>query len=472
MPTRPNLLFVYANGLRYDAPGFNGNESAYTPCLDAFAGESICFDNAVSGQPLETPFAAALFTGKYSVETGAVINELRLSTEHVTFADVLGKNGYDTLFFGRWHLYAAQLGHYYNTKNSYVPDGEYRLGFNTAFGAFNESGEFFAPKSYYHLNSTVKLYSKGFEPDFQTELAIERLSEYKNSDKPFAMFLSYGSPCGTPSPDNVPKEYYDIFRNTSFPVPPNHSEKNDPHADIWSRFFGKDRNDLEVWKRCSAAMTANLDANFGKLTDALKKYGLYDNTLIVFTSSKGEMFGSHGRRSANIFYDEAVHIPLLIKQGNRFSRTRNKTCVNTPDIMPTMLALLGLAVPDAVSGKDISRAVIDGSEIENDSLLLGTGPAAIWGDGREWRGLRTSDYTYAVYLSDGEEFLFKNSDDRFQLIDLSKDGAYADVLNALKSKMQCKMDEIGDTFEKNSFYKKNFVSKRKIRKDFLTQNKK
>ena len=120
MPIRPNLLFVYANGLRYDASGFNGNELAYTPCLDAFARESICFENAVSGQPLETPFAAALFTGKYSVETGAVINELRISTEHVTFADVLGNNGYDTLFFGRWHLYAAQLGHYYNTKNAKI----------------------------------------------------------------------------------------------------------------------------------------------------------------------------------------------------------------------------------------------------------------------------------------------------------------------------------------------------------------
>ena len=420
MPIRPNLLFVYANGLRYDASGFNGNELAYTPCLDAFARESICFENAVSGQPLETPFAAALFTGKYSVETGAVINELRISTEHVTFADVLGNNGYDTLFFGRWHLYAAQLGHYYNTKNSYVPEGEYRLGFNTAFGSFNESGEFFAPKSYYHLDSPAKLYSKGFEPDFQTELAIEKLSEYEKSDKPFAMFLSYGSPSGTPSPDNVPKEYYDIFRSTLFPVSPNHSEKNDPHADIWSRFFGKDRNDLEIWKRCSAAMTANLDANFGKLTDALKKYGLFDNTLIVFTSSKGEMFGSHGRRSANIFYDEAVHVPLLIKHGSRLSSGRNKTCVNTPDIMPTVLSLLGLAVPDTVSGKDISSTLINGHEFENDCLLIGTGPAAIWGDGREWRGLRTSEYTYAVYLSGGEELLFKNSDDRFQMNDLSK----------------------------------------------------
>ncbi len=467
VPTKPNLLFVYVNGMRYDALGFNGNPLAFTPCLDGFAGESMCFDNAVSGQPLETPFAAALFTGKYSVETGAVINGLRISTEHVTFADVLGGSGYDTLFFGRWHLYAAQLGHYGNTKNSYVPEGEYRLGFNTAFGSFNGSGEFFAPKSYYHLNSPAKLYSKGFEADFQTELAIEKIEGYENSDKPFALFLSYGSPCGTLSPDNVPKKYCDIFANTSFPVSPNHSDKNDPHADIWSRFFGKDRNGLETWKRCSAAMTVNIDENFGRLTDTLKKCGLYDNTLIVFTSSKGEMFGSHGRRSANIFYDEAVHVPLLMKYGDRLAAARNGVCINTPDIMPTVLSLLGLGIPDAVSGRDISRAVVGSTEIENDCLLIGTGPAAIWGDGREWRGVRTAEYTYAVYLSGGEEFLFKNSDDKYQQNNLVGDAAYADVLNSLKNTMQVRMDGIGDKFRKNSFYKKNFVSKRKIKKSPL-----
>ncbi len=463
MAKKPNLLFVYVNGMRYDASGFNGNALARTPNLDIFAKESMCFDNAVSGQPLETPFAAALFTGKYSVETGAVINELRLSPKHVTFADVLGENGYDTLFFGRWHLYAAQLGHYYNTRNSYVPEGEYRLGFGTVFGSFNESGEFFAPKSYYHLNSPTKLYTKGFEPDFQTELAVEQLAKYENSEKPFAMFLSYGTPNGTPSADNVPKQYLDIFENTSFPVSPNNSDKNDPHADIWSRFFGKTRDDLENWKRCSAAMTANIDVNFGKLIDALKKYGIYDDTLIIFTSSKGEMFGSHGRRSANIFYDEAVHVPFLIKYGGRFSCSRNRTCINTPDIMPTVLSLLGLNVPEAVSGNDISRAVICNDEIENDCLLMGTGPAAIWGDGREWRGLRTAEYTYAVYLSGGEEFLFKNSDDKYQQTNLVADAAYADTLNLMKSRMRTKMNAIGDKFEKNSYYKKNFVSKRKIK---------
>ncbi len=463
MAKKPNLLFVYVNGMRYDSLGFNGSALARTPNLDNFAKESMCFDNAVSGQPLETPFAAALFTGKYSVETGAVINELRLSPKYVTFADVLGENGYDTLFFGRWHLYSAQLGHYYNTRNSYVPEGEYRLGFGTVFGSFNESGEFFAPKSYYHLNSPTKLYTKGFEPDFQTELAVEQLAKYENSEKPFAMFLSYGTPNGTPSADNVPKQYLDIFGNTSFPVPPNNSDKNDPHADIWSRFFGKTRDDLENWKRCSAAMTANIDVNFGKLTDALKKYGIYDDTLIIFTSSKGEMFGSHGRRSANIFYDEAVHVPFLMKHGGEFSCSRNRTCINTPDIMPTVLSLLGLSVPEAVSGRDISHAVICNDEVENDCLLMGTGPAAIWGDGREWRGLRTAEYTYAVYLSGGEEFLFKNSDDKYQQKNLVDDAAYADVLNSMKSRMRTKMNAIGDKFEKNSYYKKNFVSKRKIK---------
>lgn len=462
MTNRPNLLFIYTNGLRADALGFCGNDLAYTPYIDAFAKDCVRFTNAVSAQPLETPYAASLFTGKYSVETGAVINEVRLSPDENVFGKVLSKNGYDTLFYGRWHLYAAQLGHYFNTKNSYVPEGDFRFGFDTAFGAFNGSGDYFAPRSYYHLNSSAKLYSKGFEPDFQTDLAVEKLSEYENSDTPFAMFLSYGVPSGIQSEENVPKEYYDIFRQTDFPNPPNYSEKNDPHADIWSRFFGKDRNDLEAWKRCYAAMTAALDADFGRLTDALRKFGLYDNTVIVFTSSKGEMFGAHGRRSANIFYDEAVRVPFLLRYGKKFTAGDRTSCLNTPDIMPTLLSLLGVECPEKVSGKDMSEAIKTDSTVSNDCLLLGTGPAAIWGDGREWRGIRTDGFTYAVYLGDGEEFLFDNKNDPYQLNNLSENDSFSEIRERLKSDMHRKMEKIGDSFEKNSFYKKNYVSKRKI----------
>lgn len=463
---KPNLLFIYADGLRYDALGCNGNSSAYTPCLDALAGESVVFDNAVSGHPLETPYAASLFTGKYSVETGAVINELRLPHAHVTFADVLTENGYEASFFGRWHLYAAQLGHYFNTKNSFVPAGDDRMGFNGVFNVFNGSGELFAPKSYYHSDSPVKNYSKGFEPDFQTELAIEQLEKYGASRTPFALFLSFCAPAGIPSPDNTPREYFEMFKNTSFPIADNYSEKNDPHADIWSRFFGKDRNDLEAWKRCTYAMTAAVDADIGKLVNSLRKNGLLDNTVIVFTSSRGEMFGSHGRRSANIFYEEAVRVPFIVKHGNRFCAKRIKTCINTPDIMPTVLSLLGLPIPEGVSGVDLRSVFADGGEaVENDVLMTGTGPAAVWGDGREWRALRTEKYTYAVYLSGGEEYLFDNIADPCQLNNLASDGDYSDILSELKEKMLDRMNAIGDTFEKNSFYKKNWVNKRKIKAD-------
>lgn len=465
MQERPNLLFIYTNSMRYDGVGFNGNTNAYTPCLDALFRDGVVFDNAVSGQPLETPFAAALYTGKYSVETGAVINEVRLSPNHATFAGTLAENGYDTLFFGRWHLYAAQLGHYNNVKNSYVPQGEYRLGFNTAFGSFNDSGDFFAPRSYYHTDSPAKLYTKGFEPDFQTELALEKLSQYASGDKPFAMFLSFGAPGGIMSPDNTPAEYYEMFKNTEIIPSGNYCEKNDPHADIWSRFFGKDRNELEQWQRCAYAMNAAIDADVGRLVGKLKSEGLFDNTVIVFTSSRGEMFGSHGRRSANIFYEEAVRVPFAVCCGEKLHRARVNTPLNTPDIMPTVLSLLGVKTPDGVSGRDLSAAAY-GKKTDSPvgSLLLGTGPAAIWGDGREWRGIRTEKFTYAVYLGGGE-FLFDNIDDPLQMNNLADNEDYSDTKEELRNEMLSQMEAIGDSFEKNSYYKKNFVVKRKIKSE-------
>ena len=133
--------------------------------------------------------------------------------------------------------------------------------------------------------------------------------------------------------------------------------------------------------------------------------------------------------------------------------------------MPTVLSLLGVKTPDGVSGRDLSAAAY-GKKTDSPvgSLLLGTGPAAIWGDGREWRGIRTEKFTYAVYLGGGE-FLFDNIDDPLQMNNLAENEEYSDTKEELRNEMLSQMEAIGDSFEKNSYYKKNFVVKRKIKSE-------
>ena len=461
MSNRPNLIYVFADQLRFSSVGFNGDAYAKTPELDEIAQQCVNMENTVSGHPVCAPYRASLLTGKYTTKTGMVINEIRINQNHRTFANVLTENGYETCYIGKWHLYAAQLGHHFDVKNSYIPKGE-RLGFDDFFAGYNFHHKYYAPYAYYHLDSPEKIYCQGYEPDYQTDMAIDHINRLAKSDKPFAMFLSIGTPHDPWTKDNVPQEYYDLFSDTDFPLPPNYSSKNDKYADMWAKFNPGARGKLNEQKRVYYAMVANLSKNIGKLYDAIGKAGIADNTIFVFTSDHGEMQGSHGRHAKNIFYDEAVRVPFLIKWGDNLKNGKNSTAMNTVDIMPTLLSMMSLPIPDTVEGIDISKSIIDGIQIDNPCLMMGTGPTAIYGNGYEWRALRTDRYTYAKYLRDDSEYLFDNINDPYQMNNLISNPDYAVIRSQMTGILIKKMNDAGDRFRKNSYYKKHWVKNRKI----------
>lgn len=462
---KPNLVYIFADQLRFQSLGYNGDKFAITPNIDKIAGECMVMENAVSGHPVCAPYRASLFTGKYTTSTGMVINEIRINPNHKTFANVLNEGGYETGYIGKWHLYAARLGHHYDTENSFIPDGDNRLGFNNLFAAYNFHHEYYSPKAYYHLNSPEKLYYDKYEPDAQTDMAIEAIRGYQKSNKPFALFLSYGTPHDPWTKENVPEEYYNKFRDVDFPEAPNFESANDRHADMWARFNIGERKKLNEWKRVYYAMVNNLDDNIGRLYNELETSGLLENTVFVFTSDHGEMFGAHGRRAKNIFYDEAARVPFLIKCGDKIEAGINDNCFNTVDIMPTLLSMMKLPVPESVEGIDISESILNGKHIDNDCLMMGTGPTSLYGNGKEWRAIRSKRFTYAVYKIDGKEFLFDNINDPYQMNNLYYNKDYSEIYKALKAEMYLKMKKIGDTFEKNSFYKKYWVKDRIINAD-------
>ena len=209
-------------------------------------------------------------------------------------------------------------------------------------------------------------------------------------------------------------------------------------------------------------MVANLDANVARLLEAVRNEGLADDTIFVFTSDHGEMFGAQGRHAKNIFYEESVRVPFLIRWGDKLPKGKNYTCFNTVDIMPTLLTMMGLPVPDTVQGTDISDCIQNGTRCENNCLMMGTGPTAIYGNGVEWRGIRSDRYTYATYKCDGSEYLFDNQADPYQLHNLIHSSEHEQVLHTLRGQMYAMMRRIGDNFEKNSYYKKHWVDHRKI----------
>jgi arylsulfatase A-like enzyme len=471
--SRPNLLIVMADQLGLNHCGYadywNGRDylgagNAITPNLDAFARQSANFRNAVANTPVCSAFRASLMTGKYTTSHGMVINELRLNPYQECLGHVLTRGGYETAYIGKWHLYANRLGDHYNPDNSFVPRGVHRLGFNGFWAAFNFHHDYY--NTYYHTESKEKnFWPEGvYEPDGQTDLAMDWLRcRAQRSSRPFAMVLSWGTPHDPWNEGNVPAEYRAKFADAVLPHPPNYKPVNDPYADGWARLSDNERARLEAWRRNYYAMTTNLDWNFGRLMKYLDESGLADNTVVVFTSDHGEMFGAHGRRAKNIFYEEAARIPFLIRWPGHIPSDRQvDTCFSTVDISPTVLGLMGLPIPSRFEGMDLSHAALgrDGDEPDY-AFLQGTGATANWDTGHEWRAIRTVRYTYAKFRipRDGadQELLFDNAADPYQMTNLISDEQHQAVVQDCRKKLAEKMQSLSDTFEASTYYRDHWT---------------
>jgi len=130
MKPAPNLLYLFADQLNVQHCGYAGAAKAVTPNLDGLAQESFDVRQCVASMPVCAAYRASLFTGKYTTSTGMVINELRMNPRHRCLGHVVTEAGYETCYIGKWHLYANQLGHHEEPRNSFVPGGPDRLGFD------------------------------------------------------------------------------------------------------------------------------------------------------------------------------------------------------------------------------------------------------------------------------------------------------------------------------------------------------
>ena len=462
---RPNLIYVFADQLRRQSCGYAGDPRATTPTIDRLAAQGVSFDNAVSATPVCSAHRASLFTGTHTTTHGMVINELRLSPDRECFGHALTRGGYRTGYVGKWHLWANELGNHYADRNGFVPPGPYRLGFDGTWAAYNFHHVYH--NAFYYRDEPTKIpYGDPsvFEPDGQTDLAIDFVRKAAPRPEPFALFLSYGTPHDPWGWNNAPKEFAERFRGVAFPKPPNYSATQDPYADSWGTMGTRYLADLQQSMRVYYAMTANLDWNLGRLLAALETTGAAADTLVVFTSDHGEMFAAHGRRAKNIFYEEAARVPFLARWPKAIRPgTAADACLCTPDIMPTLLSLMGLPVPKAVEGMDLSHCALGTPGPEPEAALLqNTGACAAWADGYEWRALRSKRHTYAIYRRDRSELLFDNQADPYQTRNLARDPRHAGLLAHFRRILQARTAELKDTFPASTWYRDHWTRDRNI----------
>ena len=412
---RPNVLFVWADQWRACSTGYAGDPNVKTPNLDRLAAASVNFTHAVSACPVCTPFRASLMTGQRPTTNGMFLNDAHLSNHATTVARVLDAAGYDTGFIGKWHLNGRGRLHF-------IPAAEHE-GFD--YWKACECTHDYNHSTYYADDEETRRVWPGYDAFAQTDDACQYVRDHaKSGGKPFALFLSWGPPHNPYQ--TAPAEFRRMYDSSTIQL-----RANVP-ADLAERI----RRDLAgYYAHCSA-----LDRCIGQLWQALKDAGIERDTILVFTSDHGDMLGSHGMERKQKPWDEALRVPMLWHFPAKLGADGKQldAILSSEDLMPTLLGLCDLKVPDSVEGLDYSRYMTGGENPnrENAALISCPAPFGEWSrnaGGREYRGLRTLRYTYVRDLN-GPWLLYDDDKDPYQnqnLVDVPEAAAVQAKLDAL-----------------------------------------
>jgi len=283
------------------------------------------------------------------------------------FGEVLRDNGYRTGYIGKWHLYGGD-------RNRGVPAGPHRYGFDDVFLSNNCQLNYDPNIAFYydqHTGKRVKF--NRWEVYGQTDQAQQFIEESPKDD-PWALVVSWHPPH-----DHKGQKYTTL---------PELEKLYDP-ATIKLRPSQPDTPKVRKNMQGYMAMCTGCDIAFGRLMKTLKEQGMDDNTIVVFTSDHGDLHGAHGRPWAKSFpEDESCRVPLLIRYPGKLKPRASELLVGTLDLMPTILGMMGLPIPDTCDGQDLTPHLLSGSDDAVASVPLFYFIPS-------WRGVFTRDFTYS-----------------------------------------------------------------------------
>ena len=335
----PNILIIHTDDLGYHDLSIHGSKIYQTPHIDMLARQSVSFTKAYSNYPRCVPSRFSMMTGNYPIQNGSVPDDgFKISNiaSNKSFIKTFNKIGYQTAYFGKWHLGDEQSLH--------------DFGFQFSFGA----GKAGSPISYLHPFNVFRgkgenkkkpipdvdaVSTKGdYLTDVMTNQAIKYLKQHDPST-PFMLMLSYYAvhqPIEA-KPNDIEHNRREID-TTDFGNQPSYIEE------------GTGRTKMRQDNPAYAAMVENLDYNIGKLLAHLASIGVMENTILVFSSDHGGLSndGYNKRRLATSnfplragkgwLYDGGIKVPLFIKwQGEFKPRIEDTSIVTLMDIFPTLL---------------------------------------------------------------------------------------------------------------------------------------
>jgi choline-sulfatase len=352
LPDRPNVLFILADQHRFDAVGCYGDNRVKTPNLDRLAAHGVRFENCYTPQSVCTPCRASILTGRYPHDHRLTRNVYDVPT---VFGDpqydlepnwprMLQQAGYVTGYIGKWHM------------------GDDNPGF------FNDWQGYNSLKPHWLGEPDASPY----RADVETDAGIAFLEKHR--DEPFVLCQSYYPPH---TPFTAPKRFHERYEDSGL----------EPMA-----YY--------------AAVSA-IDENVGRLLAKLEALGLRERTVVIYTSEHGETFGRRpGGRHKTVCYEESAKVPLILSAPSRLPGGRvHDSGVTSCSIMPTILELSGVPVPDDLHGPSLVGRLHTGSDNWSEPVFIQNLPGAgINGGTAVERAVRTRRWKLITRLleKDGE----------------------------------------------------------------------
>ena len=481
MPS-PNLLFIFTDQQRWDTLGAYGNPGISTPHLDRLAADSILFRKAYVSQPVCTPSRSTLMTGLYPHTNGCISNNIALAEKVHAFPEMMTAGNYETAYIGKWHLgdeIFPQHGfkHWKSIEDNYWKfySSPENMPVNCSYYHFLKKHGFqpdvrhgdFTCFSRFFATRVPEDYSK---PGFIAEETCRFIDENRSS--PFILFVNFLEPHSPffsclddlydPADVILPSNF---CANMTEDVPLRtrlSSERARRTGDSWPWPL----EDESEWRKFIAhywGSVSLVDRSVGRILTTLDNCDLNRNTIVVFTSDHGDMMGSHGMIEKSVMYEEAVRIPLILRTPQLgFEKRVVDQPISQVDLVPTLLSMMGQAVPDHLEGTDRypflkgqadwgledvfmewNGTAADPEPDEFPDLVSPEQISAI--QGKRVRTVLTGDGWKFNWNETGEHELYFLKDDPGELTNLYSDEKHTAVVADLKERIRKWQDRTGDT---------------------------
>jgi len=428
-PTRPDVVIVLTDQQRADAFGAAGATDLHTPVMDRLARQGVLFTRAFSATPQCSPSRAALLTGRYPHRTGVMGNtageggsgdaaagspqagmSAALDRSLPTLARIFAAAGYDTAYFGKWHL-GGNPGEYgFESHDSTIDDPTLA----------RRVVEFVRKRA---VNETRK--------------PLLLIVSWLNPHDIYNVFRAAPPDARALAASRLPSNLVDDLRHKPFP------QRHYLEEDQGKPFAGAD---AALWRRYRAfynGLVETVDREIGTVLDAVEKSDV--PPIAVFSADHGDLGGAHGLPyKGPAMYEELVRVPLVISWPGKIRPARSDALVSLIDLIPTLCDLAGVPAPNDVDGLSLRPVLEQRADKVRDSVF-----GEYYGK-QAWRVpirmVRTARWKYVRYLNYGEE-LYDLAADPGELRNLAHDtGAAASERTRLARELDAWIRRTGDPF--------------------------